>query len=124
MVWFNDWTGLSNSYDIYVRCVDSTGELPSWFCVSAGAGGEFLDRASPSLAFNAADREYLGVYMLDFSDNHTLSKIWGRRVARDGSWLGPEVQIFAWTNRDFGINCVAWNNNRNEYLVVASAFDT
>lgn len=124
VVWFNQWEGPNITYDIYAYRVDSTGELLTWFCVATGASGDQLDRSYPALAYNAAWGEYLVVYMVEVSGAPAESEVWGRRVAWDGSWLGPEFLIFKWANRDFKYPRVAWNSDRNEYLVVANALAT
>ncbi len=122
VVWHNYWPPAG--YDIYARRVSSGGQLLSWFCVATGANGDNKKRLAPALAYNATAKEYLVVYMYDASGDGIHWEVWGRRVAWNGSWLGPEFPIFTWGNRAFENPRVAWNSYRNEYLVVANAKDT
>jgi hypothetical protein len=122
VVWHNYWA--PTGYDIYARRVGSGGQILSWFCVATGAGGDNKKRLGPALTYNSAAKEYLVVYMYDASNDGIHWEVWGRRVAWNGSWLGPEFQIFSWGNRSFENPQVAWNSYRNEYLVIAEAVDT
>lgn len=117
VVWHNKWP--DGHYDIYARRVSDDGELLSWFAVSAGPH----DRLQPSIAYNSANHEYLVVWMYNANgDGHTY-EIWGRIVAWDGSYMGPEFQIVTWENRTFWTPKVAWNWHRNQFLVVWTAID-
>jgi hypothetical protein len=118
VVWHNKFPG--NHRDIYARRVSNDGRLLSWFAISAGPE----DRTNPAAAFNAADAEYLVVWMKDVSGNGTQYEIWGRIIAWDNSYQKPEFQIMAWPNRTFWTPRVVYNHNRNEYLVVWNALDT
>jgi len=120
VVWYNWWS--LDFQDIYAQRVTSTGELKSHFTVATGANGDGKTRRHPALAYNAQNNEYLVVYMHDADGVH--HEVWGRRVAWNGAWLGPEFLIFAWPHRAFWTPRVAWNSYRNEYLVVADAYDT
>jgi hypothetical protein len=118
VVWHNKWPGPHR--DIYARRVANDGRLLSWFAITAGPE----DRMNPSVAFNAADAEYLVVFMKDVSGNHTTYEIWGRIIAWNNSYQKPEFQISGWPGRTMWTPRVVWNHNRNEYLVVWNAFDT
>jgi hypothetical protein len=122
VVWENNWPG--GFQDIYAQRVGINGELKSHFTVATGAHGDQKNRMQPALGFNKTNGEYLIVYAYDAQGDHVHWEVWGRRVAWNGSWLGPEFQIFSWPNRGFYHPRVAWNSLRNEYLVVASAYDT
>jgi hypothetical protein len=117
VVWHNTWP--SGHRDIYARRVTGSGQIRSWFAVSAGTN----DRAQPAVAYNATTDEYLVVWMYNANgDGHTY-EIWGRTIAWDGSYQDSEFQIITWPNRTFWTPRVVWNGWRNEYLVVWSAFD-
>jgi hypothetical protein len=116
VLWFNRWTG---NLDIYAQRVSDSGQLVGpWFAVSYGAG----DRFNPSVAYNAANDEYLVVWSLQVATN--VYEVWGRRIKWDGSIMYAEFKIFSWANRSFVVPRVAWNSYRNDYLVVWSAYDT
>lgn len=118
VVWHNRWP--DNHRDIYARRISATGQLLTWFAVSAGPH----DRVQPSVAYNATDDEYLVAWMYNPSGDNATYEIWGRRVAWDGSNMGPEFRIIQWANRSFWTPRVVWNSVRNEYLVVWNALDT
>jgi len=119
VVWLNNWQ--SGHRDIYAQRVSEEGQLVGgWFAVSAGTN----DRTQPAVAFNATNDEYLVVWMYDVNGDGSKYEIWGRVVAWNGSYLGPETLIITWANRSFWTPRVTWNSYRNEYLVVWSAFDT
>jgi hypothetical protein len=116
VLWHNEW---STHRDIYARRVSEDGRLLSWFSVSAGPN----DRAQPAVAYNAANDEYLVVWMYNANGDGSTWEIWGRTVAWNGASMGAEFQIITWPNRTFWTPKVAWNGFRNEYLVVWNAFD-
>lgn len=118
VVWHNKWPGPHR--DIYARRVANDGRLLSWFAITAGPN----DRMQPAVAFNAADAEYLVVWMHDVSGNGSQYEIWGKIVAWDGSYRKPEFQIISYPGRTFWTPRVVWNHNRNQYLVVWNAIDT
>jgi hypothetical protein len=117
VVWHNTWSG--GHRDVYARRVSASGQLLSWFSVSAGNN----DRAQPAAAYNAATDEYLVVWMYNANGDGSTYEIWGRTIAWNGAYQGSEFQIITWANRTFWTPRVAWNSFRNEYLVVWSAFD-
>ena len=117
VVWHNTWP--SGHRDIYARRVSASGQLLTWFSVSAGAN----DRAQPAVAYNATTDEYLVVWMYNANGDGSTYEIWGRTIAWNGAYQNPEFQIITWTNRTFWTPRVTWNSFRNEYLVVWSAFD-
>ena len=116
VVWHNVWP--DGRRDIYARRVSRDNRLLSWFAISTGP----KDRLLPAVAYNAADAEYLVVWMFEASPD--VYEIWGKIVAWDGSYQKPEFKIISWPGRTFWTPRVVWNNNRNQYLVVWSAFDT
>lgn len=118
VVWHNTWP--DGHRDVYARRVSESGDLLSWFAVSAGPN----DRAQPAVAYNAANDEYLVVWMYNANADGSTYEIWGRIVAWNGAYLNPEFQIITWPNRTFWSPDVAWNSYRNEYLVVWSAHET
>jgi hypothetical protein len=103
--------------DIYARRVTEHGVLKSWFAVSAGPH----DRAQPAVAYNSERNEYLVVWMYNAIGDGTTHEIWGRRVAYDGAWMGPEFQIITWPNRTSWSPRVAHNYYDDRHLVVWSA---
>ena len=117
VVWHNTWPG--GHRDIYARRVSESGQLLSWFAVSAGPN----DRAQPAVVYNATNDEYLVVWMYNANGDGSTYEIWGRTIAWNGSYQNPEFQIITWPNRTFWTPRVAWNSYRNEYMVVWSAFD-
>lgn len=117
VVWHNTWSG--GHRDIYGRRVSESGQLLSWFAISAGPN----DRAQPAVAYNATNDEYLVVWMYNANGDGSTYEIWGRTIAWNGSYQNPEFQIITWPNRTFWTPRVAWNGYRNEYMVVWSAFD-
>ena len=118
VVWHNKWP--DGRRDVYARRVSGGGRPLSWFAITTGAS----DRLQPAAAFNAADAEYLVVWMQDASGTGTQYEIWGRIVAWDGSYQKPEFKIISWPGRSMWTPRVVYNHNRNQYLVVRSAFDT
>jgi len=117
VVWHNTWP--SGHRDIYARRVSASGQLLSWFSVSAGNN----DRAQPAVAYNATTDEYLVVWMYNANGDGSTYEIWGRTIAWNGAYQDPEFQIITYLNRTFWTPRVAWNSYRNEYLVVWSAYD-
>jgi hypothetical protein len=118
VVWHNKWP--NDHRDIYARRVSQNGDLLSWFAITTGTN----DRLQPAVAYNAADAEYLVVWMHDVSGTGTQYEIWGKIIAWDGSYQKPEFKIISWPGRTFWTPRVVWNHNRNQYFVVWSAFDT
>jgi hypothetical protein len=116
VLWHNTWP--DGHRDIYARRVSQTGTLLSWFAVSAGSNS----RLQPAVAYNAANDEYLVVWMYEAGTN--VYEIWGRTIAWNGSYMNAEFRIIQWANRSFWTPRVAWNSYRNEYMVVWNAFDT
>ena len=116
VVWHNQWPG---NRDIYAQRVSERGKLVGpWFAVSAGPN----DRFQPAVAYNAANDEYLVVWMYEASPD--VYEIWGKIISWNGPGTKPEFLIMQWPNRSFWTPRVAWNSYRNEYLVVWNAFDT
>jgi hypothetical protein len=109
--------------DIYARRVSESGEALSWFCVATGLGpgGDGKSRLLPSVAYNAANDEYLVAWMYEVSSG--VYEIWGRIIAWNGGYIKAEFRIIQWAHRSFREPRVAWNSALNEYLVVWDAFD-
>ena len=114
VVWHNEWPG--GSKDIYARRVSDSGQVLSWFAIPGTN-----NRLQPAVAYNAANNEYLVVWMYEASPN--VYEIWGRIIPWNGPGTNAEFRIIQWTNRSFWTPRVAWNSYRNEYLVVWNAFD-
>jgi hypothetical protein len=122
VVWYNEWGGAEDK-DIYARRVSEGGQVLSWFSVATGLnGGDGKNRFMPSVAYNAANDEYLVVWQYEVGSG--VYEIWGRRIPWDGPGSYPEFLIIAWANRSFSEPRVAWNSVRNEYLVIWNATDT
>lgn len=116
VVWHNTWPG--GERDIYARRVSRTGEVLSWFAVSAGAN----NRAQPAVAYNGLSDEYLVVWMYEASPD--VYEIWGRRIQWNAPGSSAEFRIIQWANRSFWSPRVAWNSLHDEYLVTWNAMDT
>ena len=121
VVWHNSWA--YSPTEIVAERLSATGELKGYFTVASGAGGDGKPRSHPAVAYNATADEYLVVYEYEVTDEEDYDTR-GKRVAGDCSWTGSEFEIFTWANRGFFSARVAWNSYRNQYLVVASAYDT
>jgi hypothetical protein len=122
VAWTNQWP--DGKMDIYARRVSESGQVLEWFCVATGldSGGDGKSRLMPSVAYNAAEDQYLVVWMYEVgSDDY---EIWGKRIPWNGPGSYAEFRIFDWPNRNFWMPRVAWNSARNEYLVTWNATDT
>jgi len=117
VVWHNVWGA---SRDIYARRVSQSGQLLSWFTVSNLPNSCF----QPAVAYDAANANYLVVWMYDAHGDGSQYEIWGRIIDWDGPGTSVAFQIMAWPNRTFWSPRVAWNNNRSQFFVVWNAFDT
>ncbi len=117
VVWHNKWSG--GHRDIYARRVTTTGELKTWFAVSAGTNSRF----APAVAYNPNSDNYLVVWMYDPGDG-VHYEVWGRTVAWNGASMGTPFLISSWANRAFWSPRVAYNSVRNEYMVIANGYDT
>jgi hypothetical protein len=89
-------------------------------------GNAAYGAASPGLAWNATDNEYLVVWWGDTDAGRLLddeNEIWGQRLSNTGVELGPDFRISV-TGPDRNLNFNAfqpeavWNAAENEYLVV------
>lgn len=116
VVWHNIWPG--GGRDIYARRVSDTGQLRSWFTVTAGAGKRF----QPAVAYNALNDQYLVVWMQEASPN--VYEIWGKIIPWNGPGTNSEFVISQWANRSFWTPKVAWSSLHNEYLVLCNGYDT
>ncbi len=116
VVWTNVWPG-GNS-DIYARRVSRTGEILSWFCITTGTES----RSWPAVAYNATNDEYLVVWSYEASS--MVYEIWGKIIPWNAPGTNPEFKIKSLTERSLWSPQVAWNSNRNEYLVIWNALDT
>jgi hypothetical protein len=121
-VWYNEWS--ASFRDIYARRISGRGELRTQFTVATGANGDGKMRFNSDIAAHLFDDEYLVVYMVDALGDDFHFEVWGRRVAYDGSWLGPEFKIFSWPHRAFWYPRVAFSSARSRYLVIADVLDT
>jgi hypothetical protein len=119
VAWTNEWP--DGKMDIYARRVSESGQVLDWFCVASGlgSGGDGKSRLIPSVVYNAAEDQYLVVWMYEVSSNDY--EIWGKRIPWNGPGSYAEFRIFDWPNRNFWMPRVAWNSARNEYLVIWNA---
>lgn len=92
-------------------------------------GGEFnitmggLYDWAPAVAYNSQEGVYLVVFAHDVSAAHDLSQcdIQGQFVNWNGALLGSNFTIQTWEGVNFVYPKVAYNHQRNEYLVVWKA---
>jgi hypothetical protein len=118
VVWHNLWP--NGRRDIYARRVKQNGRLLSWFAVSDLPNSCL----QPAVAYDAANAQYLVVWMYDVHGDGSQYEIWGRIIEWDGPGAGSSFKIMAWPNRTFWSPRVVWSNNRSHYFVVWNAFDT
>ena len=112
VVWQNTWGG--GGSDIYAQRVTSTGEVKSWFAVTAGPHR----RTQPSVAYDPVNDRYLVVWAYDTFGDGSDSDLWGRLIPWNGpSSSLPEFAICLWNTWQFGPN-VAYGRAQEEYLVV------
>lgn len=112
VVWHNKWA--DGSRDIYAQRVTATGELKSYFAVSAGANS----RAQPAVAYDPGNDRYLVVWAYDVLGNGSNWDIYGRFIP----WNGPdsslsEFPIIDWTSSQMYPQIVL-GIAQNEFLVV------
>ncbi|HUT16050.1 MAG TPA: hypothetical protein VMY98_07390, partial [Anaerolineae bacterium] len=112
VVWHNQWGG--GGRDIYAQRVTSTGELKSWFAVSAGPNS----RTEPSVAYDPVHDRYLVVWMWDSYGDGSDWDIRGRFIP----WNGPsgslgEFNICDWPTHQSEPKAV-YARAQEEFLVV------
>ena len=118
VVWHNLWP--TGRRDIYARRMAMDGRLLSWFAVSDLPNSCF----QPAVAYDAANAQYLVVWMYDVNGDGTKYEIRGRIIDWNGPGTGSWFTIISWPNRSFWSPRVVWNHNRGHWLVAWNAFDT
>lgn len=110
VVWHNKWPG---NRDIYAQRVAETGELLSWFAVSAGP----QDRAQPSVAYDPVNDRYLVVWIFDALGNGSDWDVYGRFIPASGPdpALG-EFAICDWNSSQWN-PVVAYGRAQEEFMV-------
>ncbi len=102
--------------DIYGRRVGSDGKATGPEIRISGKGASEDDR-SPAVAWNKTDDEFLVVWADYRQEPMYGSEIWGQRVDADGSLVGANFRISSGVTDQLN-PAVAWNQTKNEYLVV------
>lgn len=108
-VWENH---LPNLTDIYARRVHADGYALSWFSVASDTG---RTNSQPAVAYSDAQDAYLVAYTYTHGPGDL--DIYARRIAWDGSWMGPEFGISTAADKQWN-PAVAYNALEDEYLVV------
>jgi hypothetical protein len=119
VVWHNLWPATGHR-DIYARRVAQDGRLLSWFAVSDLPNSCL----QPAVAYDAANAQYLVVWMYDAAGDGSQYEIWGRIIEWNAPGTSRSFKIMSWANRSFWSPRVVWNHNRGHYFVVWNAFDT
>ncbi len=118
VVWHNEWGG--GYRDIYAQRVTATGELKSWFAVSAGANS----RAQPSVAYDPQSDRYLVTWVYDVFGNGSDWDVWGRFIP----WNGPDSSLTEFVICNWGTTQwnpdVAYAAAQKEFLVVWTNINT
>jgi hypothetical protein len=112
VVWHNTWGA---SRDIYAQRVTITGELKSWFDVTAGLPSN--DKAHPSVAYDPVNDQYLVVWIYDKPGDGSNWDLRGRFVTWNGSNLLPEFTISDWGTQQWTPK-VVYADTAKEFLVV------
>jgi len=112
VVWQNVWGG--GAVDIYAQRVTSSGEVKSWFAVTAGLNW----RCVPSVAYDPVNDRYLVVWMYDVYGDQSDWDIRGRFIP----WNGPsgslaEYSICSWNTHQWYPK-VVYARAQEEFLVV------
>lgn len=105
----------SGQQDINAQRVGMDGTLVDpWFCVYCGSNPR--SRSSPAVAYNATNDQYLVVWRIEIA---TANEIRGCIMSWNTPCSGPELIIASSpTQEDNDLPTVAWNSNRNQYIVV------
>jgi hypothetical protein len=77
--------------------------------------------------YNGTADEYFIVHMQELDDpvaGGTQFQLWAKRLDGDFYSKANRTRIFTWAYRTFQTPRVAWNSNRNEYMVVWTALNT
>ncbi len=113
VVWHNTWAS-GHDREVIGQRVDGAGHLiGSNFAISSGTH----DRVQPAVAYNHAYNEYMVVWMYDVNGDQKKYEIWGVVVSWNGV-VGTPFLIQTWENISSWSPEIAWNSNRNEYVVV------
>jgi hypothetical protein len=113
VVWEDHHWGWGDDWDIYGRRVRADGAaLGGHFGISWERANHVL---SPDVAYNAAANEYLVAW--EYEHSPADHDIYIRRVASDGTLIGPEIAVATLSN--FESNpALAYNASDSEYLIV------
>ncbi len=113
----------SSFYYIEGRLLDARGKPIGSLPTTIVSGGTPVYQ--PAVAYNATFNQYLVVWMRNTLVDGKTYAIWGKVLSASLTEVRPEYAIFnpttnysAWSPR------VAWNSNKNEYMVVWNAFNT
>jgi hypothetical protein len=117
VIWENIQAG--DHHDIYGQRVSASGQLLSWFAISAGSN----NRVDPALAYDHIHDRYLVVWSYDFYGDGSDQDIRGRFVSWDGSSLGDEFIISDSTVSEYHPK-VAYGQSINAFTVVWMSVDT
>lgn len=115
VVWENDWGG--GHHDIYAQRVSASGQLLSWFAVSANAPGP--SQVEPAVAYDSTRDRYLVTWTHDTWGNGSDWDIMGRFIP----WNGPsdslvDFFICSWTSSNQAHPDLAYALVQDEFLVV------
>jgi hypothetical protein len=114
VVWHN-FNSSGNDREVIGRWVDGSGKpIGPSFTISSGTN----DRLQPVVAYNGTNDEYLVVFMYDHNGDEQKYDVRARRVRWDGFLLGSEFEVQTYENGSFWSPEVAWNDLRNEYMIV------
>ena len=102
---------VEGTYNIYAQRLSADAVLQETNIPICRAAG---DQALPRVAFSPQTKEYLIVWM-DFRDPGR--GVYGQRLSELGALLGGEIRLSEATGA-LGTGSLAWNADRNEYLLV------
>ncbi len=113
VVWENNWGA---HHDIYAQRVSASGQLLSWFAVSANPPGP--SQQEPSVAYDPSRDRYLVTWLLDAYGTGGDWDVYGRFIP----WNGPneslgDFVICNWTSNQAHPE-LAYGVSQDEFLVV------
>lgn len=114
----------SNSYFIEGRLLNAAG-IPLGLAPTIFASGQ-TPVYQPAVAYNAADNQYLVVWMRNTALDGKTYAIWGKILSANLTEVTSEFVIFSPpSNFSFWSPRVAWNHypTRDEYMIVWNAYD-
>jgi hypothetical protein len=114
VVWHQTYQS-GHDREVYGQLVNRDGsKYGSPIIISSGTN----DRTLPAVAYNATDHEFLVVYMYDVNGDGQKYDIRGQRIDENGALIGSYIPEVTDTNRTFWSPRIAWNLQRNEYMLV------